>query len=62
MGRCYQVLRNVCREHVDLEVFLVETEAGMKARIDEERTPMSGRASKTTECHELCIRRYIFGG
>jgi hypothetical protein len=35
MGRCYQVLRNVCREHVYLEVFLIETEAGMKARIDE---------------------------
>ena len=39
----WTVLRNACREHVELEVFLVEAEAGMKARIDEERTPMSGR-------------------
>ena len=30
-------LRDVCREHVDLEIFLVEAEAGMKKRIDEER-------------------------
>jgi hypothetical protein len=34
----WTVLRDVCREHVELEVFLVEAEAGMKARIDEERT------------------------
>ena len=30
-------LRNVAREHVELEIFLVEAEAGMKKRIDEER-------------------------
>jgi len=45
----WTVLRNACREHVELEVFLVEAESGMnKAHIDEERTPMSSRASKTT--------------
>jgi hypothetical protein len=36
-------LRNVCREHVELEVFLIEAETGMKARIDEEQTPESAR-------------------
>jgi len=41
----WTVLRNVCREHVELEVFLVEAEAGMKARIDEERTPSSSRGA-----------------
>jgi len=40
----WTVLRNVCREHVELEVFLVEAEAGMKARIDAERSP--SRATK----------------
>ena len=39
----WTVLRDVCREHVELEVFLVEAEAGMKARIDEERTSESAR-------------------
>jgi hypothetical protein len=33
----WTVLRNVSREHVELEIFLVEAEAGMKKRIDEER-------------------------
>jgi hypothetical protein len=37
----WSTLRNVCREHVELEVFLIEAEAGMKARIDEEQTPES---------------------
>ena len=32
----WTTLRNVAREHVELEVFLVEAEAGMKKRIDEE--------------------------
>jgi hypothetical protein len=32
----WQILRNVAREHVELEIFLVEAEAGMKKRIDEE--------------------------
>lgn len=32
----WRTLRSVCREHVELEVFLVEAESGMKARIDEE--------------------------
>lgn len=31
-------IRDVCREHVELEIFLVEAEAGMKRRIDEEET------------------------
>lgn len=29
-------LRSVCREHVELEIFLVEAEAGLKTRMDEE--------------------------
>jgi hypothetical protein len=34
----WQTLRSVCREHVELEVFLVEAEAGMKKRIDADGT------------------------
>lgn len=30
-------LRSVCREHVELEIFLVEAEAGMKKRLEEEQ-------------------------
>jgi len=37
-------LREVSREHVELEVFLVEAEAGMKKRIDEEAEEMLGKA------------------
>ena len=32
----WTTLRNVCREHVELQIFLVEAEAGMKARIDQQ--------------------------
>jgi hypothetical protein len=32
----WSTLRNVCREHVELEMFLVEAEAGMKKRLEEE--------------------------
>ena len=32
----WSTLRSVCREHVELEIFLVEAEAGMKKRLDEE--------------------------
>lgn len=37
-------LREVCREHVELEIFLVEAEAGMKKRIDEEAEEMRGQS------------------
>jgi hypothetical protein len=37
-------LRDVSREHVELEVFLVEAEAGMKKRIDEEAMEMRGQS------------------
>ena len=36
-------LREVSREHVELEIFLVEAEAGMKKRIDEEAEEMRGQ-------------------
>lgn len=32
----WSTLRSVCREHVELEIFLVEAEAGMKKRLQEE--------------------------
>ena len=32
----WSTLRSVCREHVELEIFLVEAESGMKKRLDEE--------------------------
>ena len=32
----WSTLRGVCREHVELEIFLVEAEAGMKKRLEEE--------------------------
>ncbi|KAL7566211.1 hypothetical protein ACA910_011281 [Epithemia clementina (nom. ined.)] len=32
----WSTLRSVCREHVELEIFLVEAEAGMKKRLEEE--------------------------
>jgi hypothetical protein len=40
----WTTLRNVCREHVELEVFLIDTETGMKARIDDEQAPESARS------------------
>lgn len=42
----WTTLRNVCREHVELEVFLIEAEAGMKARIDEEQMLQSARSDR----------------
>jgi len=41
-------LRDVSREHVELEIFLVEAEAGMKKRIDEEAEEMGGQAVNET--------------
>lgn len=38
-------LRNVCREHVELEVFLVEAEVGMKQRLLEEGEYKTGDGS-----------------
>ena len=32
----WSTLRSVCREHVELEIFLIEAEAGMKKRLEEE--------------------------
>lgn len=32
----WSTLRSVCREHVELEIFLVEAEAGMKKRLEED--------------------------
>ena len=32
----WSTIRSVCREHVELEIFLVEAEAGMKQRLEEE--------------------------
>jgi hypothetical protein len=32
----WTTIRNVCREHVELQIFLVEAEAGMKNRMEEE--------------------------
>ena len=42
-------LRNVCREHVQLEIFLVEAEAGMKKKRDEgeDEEDRQGRRSST---------------
>ena len=41
-------LREVSREHVELEIFLVEAEAGMKKRIDEEAEEMRGQPVNET--------------
>ena len=32
----WSTLRSVCREHVELEIFLVEAKARMKKRVEEE--------------------------
>jgi hypothetical protein len=54
----WTVLRDVCREHVELEVFLVEAEAGMKARIDEERTSDSTRGGKKSSTTKSGTKNY----
>jgi hypothetical protein len=47
-------LRSVCREHVELEIFLVEAEAGMKKRLEEEEAEGINRGGKKS-------RRLKFG-
>jgi len=44
----YVTLRHVCMEHVELEILLVEAEAGMKARIDEEDYSTNQRRSSSS--------------
>jgi len=40
----WSTLRSVCREHVELEIFLVEAEAGMKKRLEDEHATGSSNA------------------
>lgn len=44
----WSTLRSVCREHVELEIFLVEAESGMKKRLEEEEeaTPNKRKRNK----------------
>lgn len=53
-------LRNVSKKHVDLEIFLVEAEAGMKKRIkDEKRQRSSGRMTYKHEEVDLFLQDHV---
>ena len=47
----WAILRNVAREHVELEIFLVEAESGMKKRIDEESRERRGETNDDEDKH-----------
>ena len=61
----WAILRNVAREHVELEIFLVEAESGMKKRIDEENRERRGESNDDDDKHPssyLESRRERMGG
>jgi hypothetical protein len=58
-------LREVSREHVELEIFLVEAEAGMKKRIDEEFNEQKdgyGKSDEMDNTRRSHLRRSSRGG
>jgi hypothetical protein len=58
----WSTLRNVCREHVKLEIFLVEAESGMKKRQDdeEEEDEEGGRGRQQRRASTSSISRKAF--
>jgi hypothetical protein len=53
----WSTIRSVCREHVELEIFLVEAEAGMKQRLERGGNSAEERGSSRTKSRDLFGRQ-----